>query len=269
MRIVLMSVDVVALRSVAVGYDHPVVRDIDLTVCAGDAVAVVGPNGSGKSTLMRTILGLVPPLGGRLELFGVPAERFRQRHRIGYVPQRQTAGGAVPSTVREIVTSGRLPRMGLLARPRAADRAAVDDALVTVGLEHAAHTPVTHLSGGQQRRALIARALAAEPEVLIMDEPTAGVDVESQASLAATLTRLAATGVTMLVVTHDLEPLAGVVTRAVGVGNGRLTDLGDAAALLSDRLRHTHPGVDGHGHHHHDDEQTPPTWLGAPGLGRA
>jgi zinc transport system ATP-binding protein len=156
--------------------------------------------------------------------------------------------------------------MGLLGRPSAADRAAVDEALATVGLDRHARQPIAKLSGGQQRRALIARALAAGPEVLVMDEPTAGVDVESQAALATTLARLASTGVTMLVVTHDLEPLAGVVTRAVGVGDGRLTELGPVEALLA----HTHAGLDGHAHHHHhpDDGAEPVrAWLGTPGIG--
>ena len=255
---------VVVLRGVDVGYEHPVVRGVDFTLRAGDAVAVVGPNGAGKSTLVRTILGLAPLLAGRMELFGVPAERFRERYRIGYVPQRQTSGGAVPSTVREVVTSGRLPRMGLLGRPSAADRRAVDEAIATVGLERAARTPISRLSGGQQRRALIARALAAGPEVLVMDEPTAGVDHESQAALAATLQRLAATGVTMLVVTHDVEPLAGVVTRAVAVADGRLTDLGGIDGLVA----HTYPGLDGHAHHHHPDEPVAArAWLQTPGVG--
>ncbi|HYY11934.1 MAG TPA: ATP-binding cassette domain-containing protein [Kineosporiaceae bacterium] len=259
--------DVVTMHAVDVGYERPVVRDVDFRLRAGEAVAVVGPNGAGKSTLVRAVLGLVPVLAGRLELFGVPAEKFHQRYRIGYVPQRHTTGGAVPSTVREVVTSGRLPRMGLLGRPSAADRAAVDEALHTVGLERQATMPIARLSGGQQRRALIARALAAGPEVLVMDEPTAGVDVESQQALAGTLARLAGTGVTMLVVTHDLEPLAGVVTRAVKVGEGRLTELGPVDALVA----HTHPGLDGHGHHHHhpDDPAGEPAraWLGTPGIG--
>ena len=262
--------DVVVMRHVDVGYDRPVVHHVDFTLSAGEAVAVVGPNGAGKSTLVRAILGLAPVLAGRLELFGVPAEQFKQRYRIGYVPQRHTTGGAVPSTVREVVTSGRLPRMGLLGRPSAADRDAVDEALRTVGLQQLARRPIAQLSGGQQRRALIARALAAQPEVLVLDEPTAGVDVESQASLAATLARLARTGVTMLIVTHDLQPLAGVVTRAVGVGDGRLTELGAVDALLAAGAAHSHPGLDGHWHHHHPD--APPAvpvraWLGQPGVG--
>ncbi len=263
--------DVVVLHQVDVGYERAVVHGVDFTLTAGEAVAVIGPNGAGKSTLVRAILGLAPVLAGRLELFGVPAEQFKQRYRIGYVPQRHTTGGAVPSTVREVVTSGRLPRMGLLGRPSAADRAAVDEALHTVGLHQLARRPIAQLSGGQQRRALIARALAAEPEVLVLDEPTAGVDVESQASLATTLARLAGTGVTMLVVTHDLLPLAGVVTRAVGVGEGRLTELGAVDALLDTGAAHTHAGLDGHGHHHHhaDEAEAVPvrTWLGQPGAG--
>jgi zinc transport system ATP-binding protein len=266
---VLVTTPIIRMRGASVGYgDRTVVHGVDFDLSQGEVVAVLGANGSGKSTLVKAVLGLAPVLAGSLELFGVPAERFHDRARIGYVPQRHTVGGAVPSTVREVVTSGRLPRMGMLGRPGARDRDAIAAAMATVNLGDRADSPVATLSGGQQRRALIARALAAGPDVLVMDEPTAGVDAESQRALAQTLTGLAAEGVTMLVVTHEIAALAPAVTRAVLVRDGHLEDLGthgpawDGVALLD------------HGHHHLDDgtgvaspvTATPTGWVGEPRL---
>jgi zinc transport system ATP-binding protein len=156
--------------------------------------------------------------------------------------------GAIPSTVREVVASGRLPRRRLLGRRTTADREAVTRAIAAVELQHWADTDIAQLSGGQQRRALIARALASEPDVMIMDEPTAGVDRASQQALAASITRLVDRGVTLLVVTHEVGPLAGVLTRSVVVRDGRIVHDGP---LL-------HPGAtvavpDSHDADHDDD----------------
>jgi zinc transport system ATP-binding protein len=220
---VLVTPAVIALHGVAVGYgDRPVVEDVDLVVRPGDVVALVGANGSGKTTLVRGVLGLAPVLAGSIELLGRPAEGFRDRWRLGYVPQRHTVVGGVPSSVQEVVASGRLARRRLLSRATASDRVAVREALEIVGLADRRQAPVATLSGGQQRRTLIARALAADPEVLIMDEPTAGVDADGQESLARTLTRLVGQGLTLVVVTHEIEPLVGLLTRVVELREGRV-----------------------------------------------
>ena len=261
---------VIETHRLSVGYrEVPVVHQVDLTVRAGEAVALLGPNGSGKTTLVRGILGLARVLSGELRLFGLPAERFTDRARIGYVPQRHTLGGAVPATVREVVASGRLARRAWFARTRPADRAAVGSAIETVGLSDRADTAVGELSGGQQRRVLIARALAAEPEVLVMDEPTAGVDAVSQEALAGTLRLLADRGRTLLVVTHELAPLRSVVRRAVVLQDGRVCFDGPlSAAAIASPLGLGEGG-------HHDDEVAPDaaspaplTGLGQPDLGR-
>jgi zinc transport system ATP-binding protein len=169
---------------------------------------------------------------------------------VGYVPQRHTVSGAVPATVREVVGVGRLARLGLFRRLRPADRAAVADAVAAVGLGDRIGDPVASLSGGQQRRVLVARALAAEPELLIMDEPTAGVDAASQDALAAVLAGVSARGTTLVVVTHETGPLAGVLTRAVVVDHGRIRYDGPLAGAEP---------PDGNGHHHPAGTGQPPT----------
>ena len=181
---------------------------------------MLGANGSGKSTLIRAVLGLVPLSAGAVTLFGTPQRRFRQWHRIGYVPQRLGAGSGVPATVREVVASGRLARRGVLRPPGAADRAAVDAALRAVGLADRAGDPVATLSGGQQQRTLIARALAGEPELLVLDEPTAGVDAASQEAFAGALREFVGDGGTVLLVAHELGPLRPLISRAVVVHQG-------------------------------------------------
>lgn len=217
------GVPIMRARGAAVGYgERPAVVDVDFDLYAGEVVALLGPNGSGKSTLIRGFLGLAQVMGGTIELFGMPSAQFRERHRIGYVPQRHTVVGSVPSTVREVVSSGRLPLRRVFRRSSATDRAATLAAIDTVGLGDRADTNIALLSGGQQRRALIARALAAEPDVLVMDEPTAGVDAANQQILARTLAHLVGAGTTLLIATHEAGPLATLVDRAVVMHDGRV-----------------------------------------------
>jgi zinc transport system ATP-binding protein len=208
---------------------RPVLRGIDLRITAGEVVAVLGANGSGKSTLIRALLGLTPLSAGSAELYGLPPARFRDWWRIGYVPQRLSVGGGVPATVREVVASGRIARQRRLRRTSTADRSAVARALDSVGLADRAGDPVGRLSGGQQQRVLIARALAGEPETFVMDEPTAGVDAESQRHLAGTLATLVAQGKTVLLVAHELGPMAPLITRSVVLRDGRIVHDGPIA----------------------------------------
>ena len=166
-------------------------RDIDLTVNAGEVVALLGPNGSGKSTLVKAMVGLYPLSAGAVRLFDEPVDQFRQWHRLGYVPQRSTIAQGVPSTVAEVVAAGRLSRRRPFVPSRRSDRAAVERALEAVDLADQAQHPVSTLSGGQQQRVLIARTLAGEPELLVLDEPNAGVDLVSQQAIAGTLASMA------------------------------------------------------------------------------
>lgn len=260
----------VELTDAAIGYDgESVVAGIDLRIEPGEVVAVLGANGSGKSTLVRGILGLADLHAGSVDLFGVPAGRFGQRWRIGYVPQRTTIAGALPATVREVVSSGRLARRGLGRRLGVADRAAVDAALDTVELRDLDDRPVGHLSGGQQRRVTIARALAAQPDLLILDEPTAGVDAESQIRLADTLERLSRSGTTIVLVAHELGPAAPLIDRVVVMRNGRIAFDGPPTDSIRHGGTHGHPheGPDEHAHadelgcehlHEHGDEPPRP-----------
>ncbi|MCZ4509168.1 metal ABC transporter ATP-binding protein [Streptomyces sp. ActVer] len=211
---------VISLRGVTAELgSRPVLRGIDLTVNRGEVVALLGANGSGKSTAVRTVIGQVPVTSGETELFGTPRRRFRDWSRVGYVPQRTTAAGGVPATVTEVVSSGRLSRarFGVLRR---ADREAVQRAIALVGLADRAKDSVNALSGGQHQRVLIARALAAGPELLIMDEPMAGVDLASQEILAETLREQVAQGASVLLVLHELGPLEPLINRAVVLRDG-------------------------------------------------
>ncbi|GAA4585297.1 zinc transport system ATP-binding protein [Actinoplanes octamycinicus] len=243
---------IVEVRHMAAGYDgREILRDVSLRVAAGDVVAVLGANGSGKSTLIRTVLGLVPVRRGEIDLFGTPQRRFRQWERIGYVPQRLGAGSGVPATVGEVVASGRLARRGLFRLPGAADRAAVREALTAVGLLDRIGDPVATLSGGQQQRTLIARALAGQPDLLVLDEPTAGVDAASQEAFAGALTKFAADGGTIVLVLHELGPLRPLIGRAVVVHDGRIVHDG---APPEPAGHHAEPGHD-HVHPHADEEK--------------
>jgi len=245
---------VIDLHRAAFGYgERAVLTDATLTIHRGEIVAVVGPNGSGKSTLMKGILGLNEQVAGSVTLFGVPSQDLHERARLGYVPQRHTLSASVRATAEEIVATGRLPRINWLGRLRATDRQIVARSLDVVGLADRAATEVSTLSGGQQRGVLIARALAGQPDVLIMDEPTAGVDAASQHVLADVLERLVERDVTMLIVTHELGALERLLTRIVVVDGGHIRFDGTPAAYVAQRdaVHHDHDS------HHHDLELGP------------
>ena len=229
-----------------VAYDGvPVLNGVNLQVPVGQTMAVLGPNGSGKSTLMRAMLGIVPLTSGRVLVHGSPLRRFRAWRRIGYVPQRLTAGGAVPATVREIVASGQVASRGRFSLPTRAHREAVDEALELVGLADRGRDSARELSGGQQQRVLIARALAGRPDTFVMDEPMAGVDAANQQALAGIIARLRERGSTVVLVLHELGPLEEVIERAVMLGSGRIVHDGAApeptGACARPGHEHQHP----------------------------
>jgi zinc transport system ATP-binding protein len=208
----------VELEGVAFGYrpGQRVLEDVSLGIGEGEFVAIAGPNGGGKTTLVRLVLGLERPMQGSALLFDEPAHRSSRRHALGYLAQRSELGADAPTTVREVVSAGRLAAGGLLGPLRKRDRALVSEAIARVGLAKVADLPLSTLSGGMQQRAFIAKALAAEPSLLVLDEPTTGVDAESQESLAGLLDRLHSDlGVTILYVSHEFGAVEGFVQRLV------------------------------------------------------
>ncbi|WP_432948532.1 metal ABC transporter ATP-binding protein [Kribbella sp. CA-253562] len=227
-----------------------VLRGIDLRIRPGEVVAVLGTNGSGKSTLVRTIVGLLPAARGEVRLFGTPVPRFRQWSRIGYVPQRITAAGGVPATVHEVVSSGLLSQRRLFRPLSSAQKAAIDQSLELVDMADRRKDAVAELSGGQQQRVLIARALVSDPELLVLDEPTAGVDLASQGIFADAIRERVARGTTVIMVSHELGPMDALIDRSIVLRRGRVVY--DGPPHASQTHAHVHPHVV-------DDE--PPGWL--------
>lgn len=213
------STPAVELRGVSFSYGRtPVLVDVDLTVARGELLGIIGPNGGGKTTLLKLLLALLQPDGGRVRVLGGPPARARGR--VGYVPQRASFAPDLPVQVRDVVLMGRLGPGLRTGRWREEDRSAARRAMERLGLAELAGRPAGRLSGGQVQRMLIARALAMEPELLLLDEPTSGVDVRMGESLYGMLREL--TGeVTVVLVSHDV----GVISREV-----------DTVACLNRRL---------------------------------
>ena len=233
----------------------PVLRGVTATVRPGEAVALLGGNGSGKTTLVRAALGLVSHQGGTVQLFGTDPSRFRAWHRVGYVPQRSTTALA-GAKVAEVVASGRLARRRPFWPMSGDDRRAVREAMSAVGLQGRAGDELANLSGGQQQRVMIARALAGGPDLMVLDEPTAGVDLEHQEVLAQLLSHRLAAGIALLVVLHEAGPLAPLIDRVIRLRDGRVV----AADTVLDPHAHDHAHLDRTG------SVADPTGLHEPGL---
>lgn len=235
--------------AVAIG-GRPILRHVDLTVRPGEFVALMGANGSGKSTLVRALTGLLPLATGELRLFGTPYADFHDWQRVGFVPQRGGATSGVPASVWEVVASGRLTRRRLLRPLGRSDRAAIADALEVVGLADRARDRASALSGGQQQRVLIARALAGQPELFFLDEPTAGVDLPNQQALADALHVLSDRGATVVLVAHELGPMAPLIDRAVVMRDGQVAYDGPPLASEDVATAHLHEHDHQHDHQH-------------------
>jgi zinc transport system ATP-binding protein len=223
------------VRGVSVRFDTvPVLEEVSLTVEAGDFLGIIGPNGAGKTTLLKIMLGLLLPDRGEVRLFGEPVRTFRAWHRIGYVPQRIAIDPQLPATVQEVVTTRLAQRHGPFGMVGRAERARALEALALVGMESLRGARLGALSTGQQQRVLIARALVTDPEVLILDEPTGGVDPEAQAAFSALLQTLnGERGVTLVLVSHDLAVVTREVTKLACL-NRRLVFHGDPEHFLTD-----------------------------------
>ncbi len=207
----------------------------------GQGLALIGPNGAGKSTILRGILGLVPATAGEIRVLGT--DPVSARPRIGYMPQTDRIDPDFPVTVRQVVMMGRYRRIGWFRWPTKADHAAVTAALRTVGLEGHGRRRFGELSGGQRQRAILARALACGPELLLLDEPFNGLDADSRAALIALLNELKAGGISVVMSTHDIT-LAQQAAECVMLVNREQIACGPTAETLKlDLIARTHPGV--------------------------
>ena len=203
-------------RGITVRYgDVLALDDVSLDVVEGRVTGLIGMNGSGKSTLFKSILGLVRPLAGTVRLAGGDSASARRRGLVGYVPQSEDVDWSFPVSVRDVVMMGRYGRQGITRRARPADKTAVDEALERVELQDLADRQIGQLSGGQRKRAFVARGIAQDAGILLLDEPFAGVDKRSEATIVRLLRELAASGRTVLVSTHDLHALPELADDAV------------------------------------------------------
>ncbi len=235
-----------------------ILHGVSVGAAPGEVVALMGGNGSGKSTFVRAIVGAIAHDGGTIAMFGEDATP-NSRRRIGYVPQRVSAAGGVSATAQEVVASGLLGQRAL--RPPRDTAARVREALSALSVEDLAKDDVSRLSGGQQQRILIARALVRNPELLILDEPMAGVDLHSQVALAHALGHLKEHGVAILIVVHELGALTRLIDRAVVLEHGCVTHMGEPPHDLG---VHALPGHD-HEHAHEDPQPAARSTLGLKG----
>ena len=220
----------IELRDLAVRYNGELALDgVSCTLYSGEQVAVVGPNGAGKSTLFKALVGLLRPSGGALRFFGEPAPAPGL---IAYMPQRREVDWRFPVSVRDVVMMGRVGRVGLFRRAGTRDRALVDEALELVQMSDLAHRQIGELSGGQQQRVFLARALAQQARVLLMDEPLNGLDVRSQDALFQATTTLRERGVTVLTALHDLQLAARHFDRVLLLSK-RLIGIGSPAEVFT------------------------------------
>ena len=240
-------------------------EDISLDIRAGEFVGVIGPNGSGKTTLCRAVLGLIAPINGSVRIFDCSCDELRCHHRaqIGYLPQKGVVDRNFPVTVLETVMMGRYGALGLFKRPSTSDRKIALEALAHVGMEGHTDTALGHLSGGQQQRVFIARALAQQPKVLLLDEPTTGLDITTQHNVVELIQHLhEELGLTVLLITHDINMIRSRVDRLVLLKT-RLYAAGPPAEVLKpDILRQVYGKdlviterdtiiVEDYHHHHH------------------
>jgi zinc transport system ATP-binding protein len=230
---------VVDIRNLSFNYgDETVLRSVNLTIEPGEFLGLIGPNGGGKTTLLKVVLGLLKPREGEVFMFGRPLDDFTDWSRVGYVPQKPIyADTRFPVTVQEVVSLGRVAGAGLFRRFNAKDSAAVDQALEVVQMGHAKHRPITSMSGGQQQRVSIARALASEPDLLILDEPTTGVDIDSQDRFFKLLEDLKNRGLTILMASHEIGLLLGEAGRLVCVNRELVYDGDPQEFMRKENLR--------------------------------
>jgi len=216
--------EVITLDKVSFSFqDQKVISDLSFGIKERDFIGLIGTNGAGKTTLLRIIVGLLKPMSGQVRLFGVPAQQFKDWNRIGYVPQKNSFNPLFPATVREVVLSGLYGRNKLFKSITKADHMKCDDALHAMGIEDLSSKRIGQLSGGQQQRAFLARALINNPSLLILDEPTVGIDVETQQSFFHMIKHMHQHhNITFLMVSHDMEMISSYLGQQPAAENGKL-----------------------------------------------
>lgn len=237
---------------------HTAMHNASFSVPRGTVTALVGVNGSGKSTLFKSLMGFVPAAAGEIEILGRPVHEALRANLVAYVPQSEEVDWAFPVLVEDVVMMGRYGHMGFLRRPRAADRAAVDQALTRVGMQDFRHRQIGELSGGQRKRVFLARALAQDGQVILLDEPFTGVDVKTEAQIIALLRELKEEGRVMLVSTHNLGSVPEFCDRTILVKGTVLAHGPTEQVFTRENLEQAFGGVLRHftlgGADLHDDE---------------
>lgn len=250
--------EAVVVRDLVVRYDGHVALDgATATVCFGEALGIVGPNGSGKSTLLKTIAGLLEPYSGEVTVLG-RSPRALPAGAVAYVPQIEDVDWSFPATVWDVVAMGRFPRLGLFHRFGRRDRAAVERGLELVNMTDLSQRHISALSGGQQQRVFVARAIAQEPQLLLLDEPTTGVDVLTEEALRKVIRELVKGGMPVIMSTHHLERAPDWFDRLM-VLNRRVVAIGTPDEVYASgayAALHGHMHVHGHAHGHGDRDMT-------------
>tara|TARA_R110002124_G_scaffold48459_1_gene143183 strand:- start:261 stop:1061 length:801 start_codon:yes stop_codon:yes gene_type:complete len=230
-----------AVRGMTVSYGQkPAVFSVDMTIEAGKMTAIIGPNGAGKSTLLKAALGILKPLAGTTTVFGKPVEK--QRHRIAYVPQRASVDWDFPTRVIDVVLMGLYPQLGLLGRVRPAHRAKAQDCLERVGMQDFSSRQIGQLSGGQQQRVFLARALAQDADLYLLDEPFAGVDAATEKAIIGVLKSLRDAGKTVVAVHHDLSTVSDYFDNVFFINTRRIAEGPVETAFVSANLQNAYGG---------------------------
>lgn len=230
------------IESLSVAYhDRVALRAVSLTVPPGEVMAVLGPNGAGKSTLVKAAMGLVPTLAGTVRFFGRDLDRARRR--VAYMPQAAQVDWDFPTTVRDVVAMGTYGRLGWWRRPGAAERRSVEAALESVGIPDLAGRQISELSGGQKQRTFVARILAQDPDLYIMDEPFAGVDAASERAIVDVLLGLRQAGKTIVIVHHDLSTVRRFCSWATLLSDGSLVSTGPLEEAFTTEAVHQAYGL--------------------------
>lgn len=236
-----LSQSPLAVRGMTVSYGQkPAVFSVDMTIQPGAMTAIIGPNGAGKSTLLKAALGVVEPLSGRVTVFGRPLDE--QRARIAYVPQRASVDWDFPTRVIDVVMMGLYREVGMLGRLRGEHRSRALDCLTRVGMQDFADRQIGQLSGGQQQRVFLARALAQNADVYLLDEPFAGVDAATEKAIISVLQSLRAEGKTVVAVHHDLATVTEYFDNVFLINTRRMAEGPVADAFTAETLHATYGG---------------------------